>query len=65
MSDPRLTSAVSVDDEIDAAVNEQIKRHHAELLTAAECKPSDLADRVAAVVESWTTNQQPIALEVP
>lgn len=55
VSNPTL-GPLSVDDEIAASADEQIERHHAELLTAAECKPSELADRVAAAVESWTSN---------
>lgn len=56
---------LSVDDEISLSADEQIKHHHSELMTAAECKPSELADRVAAVVEKWTTNNQSNDQEVP
>jgi hypothetical protein len=53
LSDDAVRKAVAT------AANCHIGFHHEELLTAAECKPSELADRVAAVVESWTstTNQ--------
>lgn len=47
------------------SVNIHIGTHHEELMSAAECKPSELADRVADTVEKWTTNNQPTTTEVP
>ena len=44
---------LSVEDEIALSADEQIKRHHADLMFAAECSPKELSTEVWKVSRSW------------
>jgi hypothetical protein len=49
----RPHSSMSVDDNVTALVGEHVAKSREDLLQAAECQPSELAERVAECVTRW------------
>ena len=48
-----MAGGAAAEIELDETIANQLAAHGAALLQAAECKPAELADRVAEVVKDW------------